>query len=56
MAHFRVSELKIPNLQNGQKGFPTLLRVHEVDFGSTVPINDDKPNIFCASLIFGSGS
>ena len=31
-------------------------RVHEVDFESKVPIDDDKPRTFCASQIFGSVS
>jgi hypothetical protein len=37
-----------------KKSSPTLLRVHEVDFGSKVPIDNDKPKTFCASQIFGS--
>ena len=39
-----------------KKSSPTLLRVHEVDFGSKVPIDDDKLKTFCGSRIFGSGS
>ena len=35
-----------------KKSSPTLLRVHEVDFGSMVHIDDDKQKTFCAYRIF----
>ena len=47
---FRAKIYRMCKMVN-KKSSPTFLRVHEVDFGSMVPIDNDKPKTFCASQI-----